>query len=512
MSVKGACVGWGVSSVMLSLYLLACGSTGDSPVALQVRFATSQQAVSSSGGLTAEVLAVKINFSRGDQTLVDSGCIPVSANSPKRTSISFDITPGDNTVVTVDGHGTADCSDSPAWRGKSAGVTVQKGREIQVPIYVIRRGQRLNPVRAGLSAPRAFSSASLLSNGLVLVAGGFSSAEKKDNVIRLQAACDAVLYDPGTATFSDPIPLEGGCRGLHRALNMSDGRILLVGGSSSATFDASGISRPLLSADANTLLSSAEVFDPTNKSFESIGVSSALQRADAAAVLTGTQTVLLGGRTNLIRSNDIVSSSDNINWVVAPPPIPPIPPRIPRSGAQAVSLSQGILVAGGNADNTATLELLNSDTFAQLSPPAITISAVSGHTLTPIGSTEAFLAGGVYDGAGLGLSDKGFGITWTEPITLNHPRAYHAAETLPDGLVLLAGGITTAFASTSDLEIIDTVNLNNPHVTPTDVLTIGPVGMASARLPDDSVLLVGGFNIGTDGTVILSSDAQLFSP
>jgi hypothetical protein len=501
---------------VVSSFWMACGSSVDSPVALQVRFAKIQQAVLSSDGLEAEVLGLKINFSRDNTVLIDSDCLAVKANAPERTSMTFDLTPGENTTITVSGYGTVDCSDSPAWKGKSINVVVNEGREVRVPIYVIHRGQRLNPIRSALPAARAFSSASLLSNGQVLVAGGFAEGIKTDNVIKLQAACDAVLYDPGTATFSKPIPLATGCRGLHRALTLNDGRVLLVGGSGSATLDPSGTTRPLLKADSDKLISSAEIFDPSTNSFESLGVSSALLRADAAAVVAGTKIIVLGGRTNLIRSNEIVVRRlDSGDWAVDPVLLVPA-----RSGAQAVLLSKGILVAGGNADNSSTLQLLSSDTLKDLSlslssDQSASLKAVSGHTLTPIGSgqpTEALLAGGVYDNIGLGLSNKVFGITWTKPITLNHPRAYHAAETLPDGKVLLAGGFTSNFAATKDLEILDTAILTNTPVVLTENISIGPIGMASARLLDDSVLLVGGLDLTADGGATLSGDAQLFAP
>lgn len=506
--------GLSVSIALLSLCWVGCGSTTDSHVAVYVRVANVQQASQNSGGLSAELQSIEIEFSRDGTVLTDTSCLTIAANAAERTSLPYDLAPGVNTTIIVNGYESADCSGTPGWQGESFGVAVIEGQEVPVPIYVTQRGQRLNPIRGSLPAPRAFSSATLLLNGRVLVAGGFTQGTITDNVVKLQAACDAVLYDPGTAMFSQSIPLAAGCRGLHRALTLSDGKILLVGGSGSATLDPSGIMRPLLLADAETLVSSAEVFDPATNSFESLGVFAALQRSDAAAVLDGTQVVVLGGRTNLIRSDEIVQSLPSGNWEVDSS----AQLITARSGAQAVSLAPGVLVAGGNADNSPTLELLKSDTLAQLSPPNNAISAVAGHTLTPIGSTGATMAGGVFDNIGSGVSDVGFSITWTNnspavsQIQLTRPRAYHAAETLPDGTVLLAGGFTADFTATMDLEILDTTNATSAPITSNELLSIGPIGMASSQLLDGSILLVGGLDLAANGGVTLSGGAQLFSP
>jgi hypothetical protein len=501
---------------LLSVWWVACGSSTDSPLALHVHVANVQQAVQNTGGLDAAVQGLEVEFSRNGTVLATSGCLTITANASERSSIPFDLTPGENTTVIVNGYENTDCSDTAHWQGKSFGVAVQEGHEVQVPIYVTRRGQQLNPIRGTLPAPRAFSSASLLSDGRVLVAGGFVGSTKKDNVIKLQAACDAVLYDPGTATFSKSIPLAAGCRGLHRALMLSDGRILLVGGSGSATLDPSGLKRPLVLADVETLVSSAEIFDPAIDSFESVGISAALQRSDAAAVLAGTQVVVLGGRTNLLRSDEIVRRLTNNDWEVDSVHL-----SAARSGAQAVCLLRGIVVAGGNAEDVHTIELLRVDTFEQLSLPseALNVKAVSGHTLTQIGTNGVLMVGGVFiNSMTAGLSDIGFGIRWTNTtpvvsqIQLRHPRAYHAAETLPDGKIMVAGGFDGELKAATDLEILDTANPTNTPTLLEGNLSIGPIGMASARLLDDSILLVGGLDLATNGGVTLSGDAQLLAP
>jgi hypothetical protein len=84
---------------------------------------------------------------------------------------------------------------------------------------------------------RISHTATLLSDGRVLVAGGFAS----------DVTASAELYDPKSGTFSDTGSLRA-ARCKHTAGLLSDGRVLVAGGSSDQSWSAN--------------LSSAEIFDP----------------------------------------------------------------------------------------------------------------------------------------------------------------------------------------------------------------------------------------------------------
>jgi WD40 repeat protein len=88
-----------------------------------------------------------------------------------------------------------------------------------------------------LHEPRAGHTATLLGNGTVLIAGGSSNA------------ATAELYDPGTGQFT-PItaPMAGGVRTNHAAVLLPNGQVLVAGGSG-----------------PSSLLRSAELYDPATQ-------------------------------------------------------------------------------------------------------------------------------------------------------------------------------------------------------------------------------------------------------
>ena len=74
---------------------------------------------------------------------------------------------------------------------------------------------------AAMSVPRMAHTASVLSDGGVLVAGGFTGDEN--------AARSAELFDPTSETFS-PLPRMVVVRHSHTATLLPGGKVLLVGG------------------------------------------------------------------------------------------------------------------------------------------------------------------------------------------------------------------------------------------------------------------------------------------
>jgi len=80
--------------------------------------------------------------------------------------------------------------------------------------------------------PRVDHRAVLLSDGKVLVAGGFGFEDLPTN---------AELYDPATGTWKPTLPLITGRAG-HSAFRLASGKVVLVGGFNFDDEDASGTS------------------------------------------------------------------------------------------------------------------------------------------------------------------------------------------------------------------------------------------------------------------------------
>lgn len=134
-----------------------------------------------------------------------------------------------------------------------------------------------------LSDAREFHTATLLTNGMVLVAGGSGPVGTS---IR-----SAETFDPSTATWSSAaaMPID---RVLHAGRRLDDGRILVAGGASS---DGSGIFPTIA-----LLRGTADIYDPASDRWTSAG-NMAESRSGADGNPAGhTATVLPDGRVLLV--------------------------------------------------------------------------------------------------------------------------------------------------------------------------------------------------------------------
>ncbi|MGP0063424.1 MAG: Kelch repeat-containing protein, partial [Isosphaeraceae bacterium] len=128
-----------------------------------------------------------------------------------------------------------------------------------------------------LAIARQNHTATLLNNGMVLIAGGTNNSAS--------ALASAELYDPATGTFSVTGSMAAP-RAYHSATLLNNGMVLVAGG---------------LNADTDLALASAELYDPSTGTFTATG-SMTIARSYQTATLLNNGMVLVAGA-----------------WVPAPP-------------------------------------------------------------------------------------------------------------------------------------------------------------------------------------------------
>jgi hypothetical protein len=219
---------------------------------------------------------------------------------------------------------------------------------------------------APLGTPRHEHSATLLPDGRVLVVGGYNAQQ--------QWLADAEIYDPAANTWTRVPP--GHAHGVqHTATLLSDGRVLVVGGCT-----GSGLCTDRV-----------DVFDPLTDSW-SEGPPLASVRASHAAVLLEDGRVLVAGGT--VDDSDAVVFDPATNaWTATGPMVSR------RAQAPMIRLSDGrVLAAGG------------------IRLPGDPVVLASAERFDP--TTNA----------------------WTPAAPLAEPRYAHSLLQLPDGQVLAVGG------------------------------------------------------------------------
>jgi hypothetical protein len=321
-----------------------------------------------------------------------------------------------------------------------------------------------------LNTPRYYHTATLLPNGKVLLAGGYSNAVGTP-------LATAELYTPSTGTFSYTGSLRTG-REMHTATPLSNGEVLIAGGitgatSSTATFTAElynpangqfsytgNLNTARYNASATLLsngqvlltggdnssgfaLSSAELYDPVSGKFSYTTGSLNTARDKHSATLLGNGEVLIGGvPSGLSPGLNNVSSLELYN---------------PNTGTfSVVTGSSGIfyglpaLLGNGNVlflgFSTFNSELYNTTTGTVSSAKSYASGFTGFYTQTLLYDGTLLIAGGESSGGSTNVAQLytyGTGAT-SSTGSLKYGRAVHTATLLGNGQVLIAGGVAGA--------------------------------------------------------------------
>lgn len=335
--------------------------------------------------------------------------------------------------------------------------------------------------------PRAAYTATLLSNGTVLVAGGFGQLGTG------VAWASAELYDPSNGTWTatgNMLTTHSG----HRATVLQDGRVLVAGSGTAA---------------------SAELYDPASGTWTATG-----------NMVTGhydfTATLLSDGR--------VLVAGENGNAGVDPVSAELYDPATGawtatgsmvtfRTGHTATLLPDGrVLVAGGGGFGGKT-DLSSAEVY---DPANGTWSATGsmgvvrgGHTATLLADGTVLVVGGVgQNGTGVEWAsaewyDPASG-TWTATGTMGEVRYGHTATVMRDGRVLVVGGFNTDLSGVSvPLTSAELYDPSSGSWSPTANLVEAQSGSTATLLMDGRVLLLSG-GVGVNDEPL--SAAELYDP
>jgi hypothetical protein len=337
-----------------------------------------------------------------------------------------------------------------------------------------------------MTTPRSGQTATLLTNGLVLIAGGQNSST-------FQPTAGAELYDPSTGAWT-ATGLMRSPRYNHTATLLPNGKVLIAGGT------GTNFAAPYFGT-----LPTAELYDPANGQWTSVNDMNVARKLHTASLLKDGKVLVAGGAYDSSPAAEIFDPITGA-WTAT------APMTTNRKEHTATALANGmVLVAGGtvqigifNSEPTATAELYNPANGSWTATGSMTTNR-TGHEAVLLQNGKVLVvenqnSNATPDGnANAEIFDPLSG-TWMVTGSMNAARDNATATLLNDGQVLVAGGddgYPSPFAE-----------LYNP-TTGKWVVAGSMISIRSSHtatlLPNGQVLISGGGGFG-------STSAELYNP
>jgi hypothetical protein len=231
-------------------------------------------------------------------------------------------------------------------------------------------------------ANRGGHTATLLANGKVLIAGGADQDQTGTGLT------SAELYDPSTGTFTQTGSMAVG-RFLHTATQLQNGKVLIVGGALTSGSDP---------------VATAEVYDPATGTFTMTGEMATAREQHTATLLADGRVLIVGG-----------------------------------------AISGG----AGDLPSTATAEIYDPST-GSFSITGSMAEARTYHTATLLPSGKVLVAGGGDENSTAEVYDPATG-SFSITGGMEIGRSGHTATLLPNGSILVAGGGIFAGLASAEL-------------------------------------------------------------
>jgi Bacterial Ig-like domain (group 2) len=268
-----------------------------------------------------------------------------------------------------------------------------------------------------------------------------------------------------TGRFTPTGSMQNG-RGFHTGTLLASGRVLVAGGATRAP-------DPICIGG----IASTEVYDPAADSFTTTGSMTSPRYAHTATSLLNGKVLVTGGFASTIDCIDLGEPAENT--------------------AELYDLSNGSFHATGSM-----------------------VAGRGGHTSTLLINGKVLVAGGGDQGGGgfpfygtgsktAELYDPGTGV-FTSTGGMATARLGHTATLLPNGKVLIVGGVPTSLSQpTVAAEIYDP---GTGTFTQTWSMGTARAGHTATPLQNGKVLITGGYTDFTNGVFNASSAAELYDP
>jgi hypothetical protein len=330
-----------------------------------------------------------------------------------------------------------------------------------------------------LNTTRYFAGATLLSNGMVLIAGGLGSSG---------ALASAELYDPVSGTFT-PTGSMNAARGIATATLLNNGMVLVAGG-----FNSGGT------------LAGAELYNPLTGAFALTGSMATARYYQTATLLNNGMVLIAGGA---------LPSGATIPPLATAELYDPATGAFTATGnlnaarldATAALLSNGtVLLAGGDGGNTGRVPQTSAELYDPISGAFTATGSLNtarlSYTATLLPNGTVLITAGLNGGDAVGSVELYNGATssFTAAGHLATARFFHTATLLANGTVVIAGGLGAGTPHSS-------TEIYNPvagTISPGSNMTTARKSHAATLLDNGQLLIVGGA-----GAWVLSS-AELY--